>query len=169
MGKNDKNKLDKRALDVLLQSESSFEIETKNGDKKQLALYPLQLGKLAMISQRLIDLDLVFDEEETDVVQKMWGICAKMPHKVAEIIAIATLKTKQEIDEQFEERTNELLWSPTMTVQAYTNLLYTIVFQSYYADFTNAIRSVRMLRVNVSQPMKAERIAHMVGEPSGEQ
>lgn len=168
MANNNKNKPDKRALDILIEQSTTFVIEGKDGEKKTLSLYPLQLGRLALISQRLIDLDLVFEENETDVVQKMWHICADKPQQVAEIIAIATLRTKNDIEKYFEERTNELLWSPTMTTQAYTNLLYTIVFQSYYADFTTAIRSVRTLRINVSQETAAERIAPTEAEVSGE-
>ena len=159
MAKKQLNKPDKRALNVLLEQCESFEIEAKDGNKKTLYLYPLQLGRLAMISQRLIDLDLVLSDDESDIVQKMWQICAEKPREVAEIIAIATLRTKQEIDTQMEERVDELLWSPTMNTQALSNLLYAIVFQSYYADFLSAIRSVKTLRVMISQPTATERIA----------
>ena len=159
MAKKQLNKPDKRALNTLLEQPESFEIETKDGNKKTFYLYPLQLGRLAMISQRLIDLDMTLNDEESDVVQKMWQICTEKPQQVAEIIAIATLRSKQEIDTQMAERVDELLWSPTMTTQALSNLLYAIVFQSYYADFMSAIRSVKTLRVMISQPTAAERIA----------
>lgn len=169
MAKKQQKTPDSRAFDFLTDQSQSFEITGTDGEKKILSLHPLQLGRLALISKRLLDLDLVFDEENTDAVQKMWKICSEKPRQVAEIIAIATLKTKQEIDEQLEERTNELMWSPTMTTKAYANLLYTIVVQSYYADFTKAIRSVRTLRATVSQPTAAERIAPTAGEAFGEQ
>ena len=171
MPKKTNKKPDGRAYDVLTEREQTFEIEDKDGGKQTLALHPLQLGRLALISRRILDLDMVFDSDndETDAVQRMWKICAEKPQQVAEIIAIATLKTKEDIDAYLEERTNVLLWSPTMTPQAYTNLLYTIVMQSYHADFMKAIRSVRMLRVNVSQQTGAERIAPTAGEAFGEQ
>ncbi|MCI9244492.1 MAG: hypothetical protein HFJ82_03165 [Alistipes sp.] len=155
------NKPDKRALSTLLEQPESFNIETMDGTQKTLFMYPFQLGRLAMISQRLIDLDLTLMDKESDVVQKMWQVCADKPRKVAEIIALATLRTKQEVDEQLETRADELLWSPSMDTQAYSNLLYIIIFQSYYADFLSAIRSVRTLRVTISQPTAAERIAPM--------
>lgn len=168
MAKKNRNKPDSRAFDVLTEQDATFEIEGKDGEKKTFTLYPLQLGRLALISRRIIDLDLVFDDEETDAVQKMWQICADKPRQVAEIIAIATLRTKEDIDAHFEERTNELLWSPTMTAQAYSTLMFSIIFQSYYADFTKAIRSGRTLRVMISQQTEAERIAHTAGGVFGE-
>ena len=60
-----------------------------------------------------------------------------------EIIAIATLRTQQEIEDMLKERTKLIYWSPTMDTTALTNILSTIVFQSYYADFMNAIRLVK--------------------------
>ena len=112
------NKPDKRALSTLLEQPESFNIETMDGTQKTLFMYPFQLGRLAMISQRLIDLDLTLMDKESDVVQKMWQVCADKPRKVAEIIALATLRTKQEVDEQLETRADELLWSPSMDTQA---------------------------------------------------
>lgn len=168
MPKKTDKKPDGRAYDVLTERAQTFEIEDKDGKNQTLELHPLQLGRLALISRRLLDLDMVFDSEEADAVQRMWKICAEKPQQVAEIVAIATLKTKEDMDTLLEERTNALLWSPTMTPQAYANLLYTIVLQSYHADFMKAIRSVRMLRVNVSQQTGAERIAPTAGEAFGE-
>lgn len=168
MAVNDNPHLDKRALSTLVEQHETFEIETQDGNKKTLCLYPLQLGRLAMISQRLIDLDMSLSDDGHDAVRKMWQICADKPQQVAEIIAIATLRTKRDIEECLTERTNELLWSPTMTTQAYSNLLYSIVFQSYHADFMSAIRSVRTLRVMISQQTEAERIAHTEAEAFGD-
>lgn len=70
--------------------------------------------------------------------------------EVAEIIAIATLRTQQEIEDMLKERTKLIYWSPTMDTTALTNILSTIVFQSYYADFMNAIRSYIIIS-NASQ------------------
>ncbi|MBD5584117.1 MAG: hypothetical protein HDQ88_03475 [Clostridia bacterium] len=168
MADNLPNRPDRRALHTLLEQPESFEIELPDGSRKTLCLYPLQLGRLAMISQRLLDLDLMLDDDESDVVQKLWRLCAEKPRPVAEIIAIATLRTRQEIDCGLDGRVDELLWSPTLTTQALSNLLYAIVFQSYYADFLSAIRSVRTLRVTISQPTAAERIASTGGAASGE-
>lgn len=154
-----KNSTEARALHSLIEAPETFVIEVSGGKKKELSIYPLQLGKLAMISQRLIELDMVLDDECSDAVQKMWRICSEQPRKVAEIIAISTLRTKEDLDTMINERTEELLWSPTMNTRAYANLLYLIVFQSYY--------KVRTLRVTVSRT-EAERIASMEGAASGE-
>ncbi len=163
-----KIKTDQLALDSLVENYDSFIIEDRKGQKKTLHLYPLQLGRLALISKRIIELDVIFDKEDTDVVQQLWKICAEKPRQVAEIIAIATLRTKEEIDGMLQERTEDILWSPTMTQQTYSNLLFTIFLQSYYADFLKAIRSVRMLRVSLSQQTEAERIAHTEGGAAGD-
>lgn len=169
MVKKKDNIIDKRALDVLVEKIESFEIEKGDGDKEILYLYPLQLGRLAMVSRRLLDLDLVFDAEHAeDSVKQLWTVCAEKPQEVAEIIAISTLRTKSDLDTMLKERTNLLLWSPTMTQQALSNVLYTIVVQSHYADFVQAIRSVRTLRVMISQKTTARRIATTEEEVSGE-
>lgn len=169
MTKDKKRQIEQKALDVLSDEIESFVIEDRNGENITLHLYPLQLGRLAMISKRLIDLDLVFDEETSNVVKQMWKICADRPQQVAEIIAIATLRTKQEIDERLKDRTELILWSPTMNTTAYYNLLNAIVDQSYYEDFMNAIRLVRTLRVTVSPMTTAEWMATTGGAVSGEE
>lgn len=169
MAKKKSNTIDKRALDVLTEKMESFELESESGKKETLYLYPLQLGRLAIVSRKLLDLDFVFDEEHADdSVKQLWTVCAEKPREVAEIIAIATLRTKQDVDANFEQRVNLIMWSPTMTQQALANVLYTIVMQSYYADFMRAIRSVRTLRVMISQMAPTERIAPTEAAASGE-
>lgn len=157
---------DVRALNVLTDKAEKFTITNLNGDDVELTLYPLQLGRLAMISRCLLNLNLSFTENE-NAVQQMWSICSEKPRLVAEIISIATLKTKEDIETKLNDRIELLLWSPTMTPTAYTNLLYAIVFQSYFEDFMNAIRSVKMLQVSISPQTATERIAPMEGEASG--
>lgn len=150
---------EQRALDTLTEKIESFEIEGNDKEQITLYLYPLQLGRLAMISRRLIDLDLIFDDEQMEgAVKRMWTICSEKSKEVAEIIAIATLRTQQEIEDML---------NPTMDTTALTNILSTIVFQSYYADFMNAIRLVRTLRVMISPTTTAERIATTEGAVSG--
>lgn len=122
-------------------------------------LYPLQLGRLALITERLIELDMCLDNEDTNVVKVMWEICSTKAEQVAEIIAIATLRTRDDIENHIDERTKELLWSPTMTPQAMSNILYTIIFQSYFEDFMKAIRLAKILSVNISQEEREKRIA----------
>ena len=158
---------DKRAINVLTSNNESFGIEDMDGNEVTLCLFPLQLGRLAMITRRLLDLDILLDNNAEDPVKQMWKVCAERAREVAEIIAIATLRTRKEIDEQFEARTQLLLDSPTMTSQACVNLLYAIVFMSYYEDFTDAIRLVRTLRVTISQNTAAKRIATTEGKVSG--
>lgn len=148
---------EQRALDTLTEKIESFEIEGNDKEQITLYLYPLQLGRLAMISRRLIDLDLIFDDEQMEgAVKRMWTICSEKSKEVAEIIAIATLRTQQEIEDMLKERTKLIYWSPTMDTTALTNILSTIVFQSYYADFMNAIRLVRTLRVMISDALKTD-------------
>lgn len=168
MKKSENHLQDKRALEIITEQPNSFVIKDKCGKDVTLFLYPLQLGRLAMISQRLIDLDLSLSEEDEDEVRKMWKICSEKPVKVAEIIAIASLQTKEDIEKHLTERTEQILWSPSMDTLAYTNLLSTIVFQSYYGDFMTAIRSVKTLRVMISQMTTADRVASTEGVVSGD-
>lgn len=151
--------MDSRALDILTEQAQTFEIEGSDGNKKTYKLYPLQLARLALITRRLIELDLILDDPKGDVVKAMWEICSTKPQQVAEIIAIATLRTKEDIDNILEERVKEFLWSPSMTPQAMSNILYTIIYQSYYEDFMKAIRLVKIISVNISQSETEKRIA----------
>lgn len=157
-----------RALGTLHEDNpQTFEIETAEG-KKTLSIYPLQLGRLAMISRRLLELDLILGNDDNEPFGKMLEICASKARQVAEIIAIATLRTKEEIEEHFEERTEELLFSPSMTPQAVANVLFEIVQNSYYSDFIRAIRSAEMLRVEITPKTQVEQIAPLEGKPFGE-
>ena len=154
-------KQDKRALNMLIEKAIPFTIEGIDGNDVTLYLHPLQLGRLAMISERLIDLDLILDGDGDNDVKKMWEICATKTKQVAEIIAIATLRTKEDVSEHLDERTSLLMHSPTMTPNAIANLFMEILFHSYFAAFMSAIRSVRTLQVQISQPTREERIAYM--------
>lgn len=168
MAKKTNRATEQRALAILTEKCETFDIEALDGSKQKLAIYPLQLGRLCMISQRLLDLDLCFEKADDNAVKRMWQICAEKPKEVAEIIAIGTLRTKEELDTQLEERTNLILHSPTMTANAVANVLTYIVFSSFFADFMTAIRSVRTLQVEISQSKKRERIATTEGKASGE-
>jgi hypothetical protein len=143
--------IDKRAFDVLTEAYETFSIEGPNGDPVQLHLYPFQLGRLALISKRLLDLDIAVSEDPENEVKKMWEICSEKPRQVAEIIAIATLRNKAEIDSLFEERTQLILDSPSMVPKTLSQLLMTIVFQSFHVDFMKAIRLVKTLQVSLTQ------------------
>lgn len=164
-----KQQQDIRLLRTMTEQPESFEIEGKDGNMISYRLYPLQLGRLELITERLIQLDLCLDNEDgANAVQQMWDICSTMPNKVAEIIAIATLRTREDIETKFEERIQEILWSPTMTPQAMANILYTIIFQTYHQDFMKAIRLVKILSVNLSQTDRESLIA-TEGTPSSGQ
>ena len=161
--------IEQRALDTITEKPESFEIETQDGKTETLYLYPLQLGRLALISRRLLDLDLALDNDDAEgSIKRMWTICSEKPRAVAEIIAIATLRTKQELEDELEDRTELILWSPTMQPGALVNILSAIVIQSYHEDFMKAIRSVRTLQVIISPTMAAERIATTEDEAFGD-
>lgn len=161
--------IEQRALDTITEKPESFDIETQDGKTETLYLYPLQLGRLALISRRLLDLDLAMDDNDTEgAIKRMWTICSEKPREVAEIIAIATLRTKQEIEDELKDRTDLILWSPTMQPGALVNIISAIVIQSYHEDFMKAIRSVKTLQVMISPMMAAERIATTEDEASGD-
>ena len=153
---------------MLTEKFESFTIKGLDGEDITLYLYPLQLGRLAMISERLIDLDEILSIESENEVKKMWEICSKKPREVAEIIAIATLRTRQEIEEHFEERTQLLLDSPSMTPTAITNVFMAIIFQSYYADFMTTIRSAKTFQVTITPMTEMERIVSTEGVAFGD-
>lgn len=169
MTKNIDKFIEQRAFDTITEKPESFEIETQDGKTETLYLYPLQLGRLALISRRLLDLDLALDDDDTEgAIKRTWEVCSEKPKVVAEIIAIATLRTKQELENELKDRTDLILWSPTMQPGALVNILSAIVFQSYHEDFMKAIRSVKTLQVMISPTTAAERIATTEDEASGD-
>ena len=103
--------VDKRALDALTENYESFTLEDKDGHEAELHLYPLQLGRLAMISRRLINLDMALSGNAENDVMKMWRICADKPHEVADIIAIATVSTKSDVANELKARIELTEWS----------------------------------------------------------
>lgn len=160
-------KQDKRAYSILSEKPESFTIEGLDGKDVKLFLYPLQLGRLAMISERLIDLGEALTKETDNEVEKMWRICAEKPKEVAEIIAIATLRTRDDIEQKLDERIDLILNSPTMTPTAIANTFMAIIFQSYYADFLGAIRLAKTFSVEISPTTEMERIASMEDKQYG--
>lgn len=153
------NQRDNRAFNILTEKPESFVIEGNDGKEITLYLWPLQLGRLMMISQRLLQLDLALSGDHENDVKRMWELCATKSQTVAEIIAISTLRTKREVDTQLDKRTQLIFDSPTMTPVAVANVLMTIIFQSYYADFIRAIRSAKTFQVTITQQTEMERIA----------
>ena len=69
---------DKRAINVLTSNNESFGIEDMDGNEVTLCLFPLQLGRLAMITRRLLDLDILLDDNAEDPVEQMWKVCAEI-------------------------------------------------------------------------------------------
>lgn len=162
------NQRDNRAFNILTDKPESFTIEGRDGKDVTLYLYPLQLGRLMMISQRLIDLDFALSADHNNDVQRMWQLCATKPEAIAEIIAIATLRTKEDIDTKLAERTDLLLHSPSMTPTAIANVFMAVIFQSYYADFTKAIFSAKTFQVTITPQNEMEKIASTEAEAFGD-
>ena len=90
---------DIRAYKMLSEEPEYFEAETKDGETKKYTIYPFQLARLALISSRLIELELALDMPDCNPIKAMWMMCATKARKVAEIIAIATLKTQEDIEQ----------------------------------------------------------------------
>lgn len=158
-----------RAIDALLETPEYFDLKGKSGEKEKFFLYPLSLGRLMMVSKRLLELDLTLSElGGDDPMKEMWRVCGDKPDKVAEIIAVSTLKTKEEIEKKLKERTEFFMWSEELTTQALANILYTIITQSFCEDFMNAIRLVKTLRVTVPKENPANLIARTEGKAPGE-
>ena len=84
---------------------------------------------------------------------EMLRVAEECTEDMMELIAIATLRDKQDM-EKLEERKDMLMWSPTMTQVAQANLLQVIVTQCFYADFVMAFKLVKMLPEIVSQRTK---------------
>ncbi len=134
----------------------TFDIKDKDGNDITLSIYPLQLARLSMISQKLralnIDLDKMTEADENQSLNQMVEICAEKPRAVAEIIAIATLRTKKDIDEKLTERTDLIYWSPTSgNCKVLATLLEYVVMLCYDESFMDALKAVRVLRVNIGR------------------
>jgi single-stranded DNA-specific DHH superfamily exonuclease len=137
---------------AVIEEPVSFEVETIEGEKKTLSLYPFQAGRLIkgahLIRKMKVSAEILTSEKPFD---ELMQLTEESTADIIELIALATLRTKKEVEEQMEERKDMLLWAPNMTQLAQAILLKTIVEQCFYKGFANSFGLVRMLPEIFSQ------------------
>jgi len=147
-------KIIERAEQAIIESPLEFEIEKINGKKEKLWIYPFSAGRLikaaGLIRRMKLTAEALTGDKPFDEMLRVADECTE---DMMELIAIATLRDKQDM-EKLEERKEMLMWSPTMTQVAQANLLQVIVTQCFYADFVMAFKLVKMLPEIVSQRTK---------------
>lgn len=137
---------------AVIEEPVSFEVETIEGKRVILSLYPFQAGRLIkgahLIRKMKLSAEVLTSEKPIDELMKL---TEESTADIIELIALSTLRTKKEVEEQMEERKDMLLWAPNMTQLAQAILLKTIVEQCFYKGFVNSFGLVRMLPEIFSQ------------------
>jgi hypothetical protein len=147
-------KIIERAEQAIIESPLEFEIEKINGKKERLWIYPFSAGRLIKAAGLIRRMKLTAEALTGDKpFDEMLRVAEECTEDMMELIALATLRDKQDV-EKLEERKEMLMWSPTMTQVAQANLLQVIVTQCFYADFVMAFKLVKMLPEIVSQRTK---------------
>lgn len=147
-------KIIERAEQAIIESPLEFEIEKINGKKEKLWIYPFSAGRLIKAAGLIRRMKLTAEALTGDKpFDEMLRVAEECTEDMMELIALATLRDKQDM-EKLEERKDMLMWSPTMTQVAQANLLQVIVTQCFYADFVMAFKLVKMLPEIVSQRTK---------------
>lgn len=147
-------KIIERAEQAIIESPLEFEIEKINGKKEKLWIYPFSAGRLIKAAGLIRRMKLTAEALTGDKpFDEMLRVAEECTEDMMELIALATLRDKQDM-EKLEERKEMLMWSPTMTQVAQANLLQVIVTQCFYADFVMAFKLVKMLPEIVSQRTK---------------
>ena len=147
-------KIIERAEQAIIESPLEFEIEKINGKKEKLWIYPFSAGRLIKAAGLIRKMKLTAEALTGDKpFDEMLRVAEECTEDMMELIALATLRDKQDM-EKLEERKEMLMWSPTMTQVAQANLLQVIVTQCFYADFVMAFKLVKMLPEIVSQRTK---------------
>ena len=165
-------KIIERAEQAIIESPLEFEIEKINGKKEKLWIYPFSAGRLIKAAGLIRRMKLTAEALTGDKpFDEMLRVAEECTEDMMELIALATLRDKQDM-EKLEERKDMLMWSPTMTQVAQANLLQVIVTQCFYADFVTAFRLVKMLPEIVSQRTKTADLkakeTPMADRPSGD-
>lgn len=165
-------KIIERAEQAIIESPLEFEIEKINGKKEKLWIYPFSAGRLIKAAGLIRRMKLTAEALTGDKpFDEMLRVAEECTEDMMELIAIATLRDKQDM-EKLEERKEMLMWSPTMTQVAQANLLQVIVTQCFYADFVTAFKLVKMLPEIVSQRTKIADLkakeTPMAEKPSGD-
>ena len=165
-------KIIERAEQAIIESPLEFEIEKINGKKERLWIYPFSAGRLIKAAGLIRRMKLTAEALTGDKpFDEMLRVAEECTEDMMELIALATLRDKQDM-EKLEERKDMLMWSPTMTQVAQANLLQVIVMQCFYADFVMAFKLVKMLPEIVSQRTKIADLkakeTPMADRPSGD-
>jgi len=165
-------KIIERAEQAIIESPLEFEIEKINGKKERLWIYPFSAGRLIKAAGLIRRMKLTAEALTGDKpFDEMLRVAEECTEDMMELIALATLRDKQDM-EKLEERKDMLMWSPTMTQVAQANLLQVIVTQCFYADFVTAFKLVKMLPEIVSQRTKTADLkakeTPMADRPSGD-
>lgn len=125
--------------------EKPIEFETA-GEKFQI--YPPSFGKMQILSKLFLSLD--FDEEKllNEPMQESMRLCMTKTDFVCALIAVATLRTKEELTDNkiIEERTSFFKWNADP--DAFCYVVTSLLAQINYVNFSHSIVLTKTFCIN---------------------
>lgn len=123
-------------------------------------IYPPSLGKLQLLSKLFLQLGLDIEEVKMDPATEIFKCCSDKSDILAEIMAVAVLRTKEELlnSSLIEERKQLFLWYTTP--EDFSIIVGAILMQIDLTNFSNSIRLTKLFRLN--EPKESRRGANRV-------
>ena len=140
----DRQKIIEAAVsDAIIGRPISFEL-----DKKKYEIHPPTLGKMQILSKLYLQLDIDEKNLAKEPHLEAMRICESKTDIVCELMAVATLNSKDELfnDELVKERAELFKWN--CYPQDFGNCLLAILAQVDYENFMTSIRLTKTLRQN---------------------
>lgn len=122
-----------------------IEFETA-GEKFQIC--PPSFGKMQILSKLFLSLDFDEDKLVNEPMAESMRLCMTKTDTVCAMIAVATLKTKEELTDQklLEERTSFFKWNADP--DAFSYVVTSLLAQINYVNFSHSIVLTKIFRQN---------------------
>ncbi len=135
--------IEQAASDAIIGKPMRFTLGNERYD-----IHPPQIGKIEILSKLFLQLEFDEDALVEYPFTEMMRICANKADLVCQIMAIATLRTKEEVldDDLVQERADHFKWS--CENKDYAKCVIAIMSMSDYENFIVSTRLMKMLRLN---------------------
>lgn len=153
-------------------SETFFYIFKRNVNRvkdvtKTFLIYPPTLGKMQILSKLYLQLGINEEVLKEEPHSEAMRVSESNTDTVCQIMAVATLCTKDELqnEDEITRRTDFFKWN--CYPQDFATCLLAILTQIDYANFMTSIRLTKMFRQNKPNNQGAVRVEQLGVAPSG--
>lgn len=117
-------------------------------DVRHFEIAPPTLGKMQLLSQLYLDLEISEEDLQANPTSTVMAICAQRTEICAKMMALATLSTRKEIldDKLVSERAEFFKW--TCQPDDMAKVIIALISHVHYENFLNSIALTKILRLN---------------------